>query len=200
MWLRRLATLLLYQLMSITMAGCFRTLWQICKASKSTYATSDKNPPVTKCHLLLTGSFMFCSFESYTLDLISKCCPFFLLLRQEEVKHIVERCMLIREVLGDRLRLLGTPGSWDHLTKQGGLYCHTGLNGEYVCIVIKYSSCFLPVQLKAVTLISVHWHSIRGNIYLQNSYCPLDYLKEPHVMRTTLITANQYLLFKDIVE
>ncbi|XP_049907939.1 putative aspartate aminotransferase, cytoplasmic 2 [Epinephelus moara] len=51
---------------------------------------------------------------------------------QEEVKHIVERCMLIREVLGDRLRLLGTPGSWDHLTKQGGLYCHTGLNGEQV--------------------------------------------------------------------
>ncbi|XP_055368041.1 putative aspartate aminotransferase, cytoplasmic 2 isoform X2 [Betta splendens] len=47
---------------------------------------------------------------------------------QEEVKRIVERCRLIREVLRARLRLLGTPGCWDHLTQQRGLYCCTGLN------------------------------------------------------------------------
>ncbi|XP_075960347.1 putative aspartate aminotransferase, cytoplasmic 2 [Anarhichas minor] len=51
---------------------------------------------------------------------------------KEEVKCIVERCMMIREILRDRLRLLGTPGCWDHLTQQGGLYCFTGLNGEQV--------------------------------------------------------------------
>ncbi|XP_037337569.2 putative aspartate aminotransferase, cytoplasmic 2 [Pungitius pungitius] len=51
---------------------------------------------------------------------------------KEEVKRIVERCMLIREILRERLRLLGTPGCWDHLTQQGGLYCFTGLNGEQV--------------------------------------------------------------------
>lgn len=50
--------------------------------------------------------------------------------RQREVKCIVERCILIREILRERLRLLGTPGCWDHLTQQGGLYCCTGLNGE----------------------------------------------------------------------
>ncbi|XP_034548788.1 putative aspartate aminotransferase, cytoplasmic 2 [Notolabrus celidotus] len=49
---------------------------------------------------------------------------------QSEVKHLVERCMLIREILRQRLRLLGTPGCWDHLTQQGGLYCCTGLNGQ----------------------------------------------------------------------
>jgi len=40
------------------------------------------------------------------------------------------KCMLIRELLRERLRLLGTPGCWDHLTQQGGLYCFIGLNGE----------------------------------------------------------------------
>uniref|UniRef100_A0A3Q4ICX5 aspartate transaminase n=1 Tax=Neolamprologus brichardi TaxID=32507 RepID=A0A3Q4ICX5_NEOBR len=49
-----------------------------------------------------------------------------------EVKHIVERCMLIRAILREKLRLLGTPGRWDHLTQQGGLFCCTGLNGEQV--------------------------------------------------------------------
>lgn len=50
--------------------------------------------------------------------------------RQGEVKHIVERCMLIRAILREKLRLLGTPGRWDHLTQQGGLFCCTGLNGK----------------------------------------------------------------------
>ncbi|XP_040010649.1 putative aspartate aminotransferase, cytoplasmic 2 [Xiphias gladius] len=51
---------------------------------------------------------------------------------QGEVKRIVERCMLIRDILREKLRLLGTPGCWDHLTRQGGLYCCTGLNDQQV--------------------------------------------------------------------
>uniref|UniRef100_A0A3P8T470 aspartate transaminase n=1 Tax=Amphiprion percula TaxID=161767 RepID=A0A3P8T470_AMPPE len=51
---------------------------------------------------------------------------------QGEVKRIVKRCMLIRAVLREKLRLLGTPGCWDHLTQQGGLFCCTGLNGQQV--------------------------------------------------------------------
>ncbi|KAK5932882.1 hypothetical protein CgunFtcFv8_004554 [Champsocephalus gunnari] len=51
---------------------------------------------------------------------------------KEEVKHIVERCMLIRELLRERLRLLGAPGCWNHLTQQSGLYCNTGLSEDQV--------------------------------------------------------------------
>uniref|UniRef100_A0A672H4I3 aspartate transaminase n=1 Tax=Salarias fasciatus TaxID=181472 RepID=A0A672H4I3_SALFA len=51
---------------------------------------------------------------------------------QGEVKHMVERCMLIRAVLREKLRLLGTPGCWNHLTQQGGLFCCTGLNDHQV--------------------------------------------------------------------
>ncbi|XP_034025834.1 putative aspartate aminotransferase, cytoplasmic 2 [Thalassophryne amazonica] len=49
-----------------------------------------------------------------------------------EVKHTVERCKLIRELLRERLRLLGSPGCWDHLTQQSGMYCCMGLNGQQV--------------------------------------------------------------------
>ncbi|XP_022608369.1 aspartate aminotransferase, cytoplasmic-like [Seriola dumerili] len=51
---------------------------------------------------------------------------------QGEVKRMVERCMLIRDILREKLRLLGTPGCWDHLTQQGGLFCCTGLNDQQV--------------------------------------------------------------------
>ncbi|KAK5871545.1 hypothetical protein PBY51_004423 [Eleginops maclovinus] len=62
---------------------------------------------------------------------------------KEEVKYIVERCMLIRELLRERLRLLGTPGCWDHLTQQSGLYCNTGLNNDQVEFLSKRRHVYL---------------------------------------------------------
>ncbi|CAJ1068468.1 putative aspartate aminotransferase%2C cytoplasmic 2 [Xyrichtys novacula] len=62
---------------------------------------------------------------------------------QGEVKHLVERCMLIREILRQKLRLLGTPGCWDHLTEQRGLYCCAGLNGEQVEYLTNRSHIYL---------------------------------------------------------
>ncbi|XP_026176465.1 putative aspartate aminotransferase, cytoplasmic 2 [Mastacembelus armatus] len=62
---------------------------------------------------------------------------------QGEVKQIVERCMLIRHILQERLRLLGTPGCWDHLTQQGGLYCCIGLNGQQVEFLSKRRHVYL---------------------------------------------------------
>lgn len=56
-------------------------------------------------------------------------------LRQDSVKAIAERCMLIRERLRERLRLLGGPWHWDHIIKPGGLYCCFGLNSELYIIV-----------------------------------------------------------------
>nr|XP_046243136.1 putative aspartate aminotransferase, cytoplasmic 2 [Scatophagus argus] len=62
---------------------------------------------------------------------------------QGEVKRIVERCMLIRHILRERLRLLGTPGCWDHLTQQGGLYCCTGLTDQQVDFLSKRRHVYL---------------------------------------------------------
>ncbi|CAL8247631.1 unnamed protein product [Merluccius merluccius] len=62
---------------------------------------------------------------------------------QEGVRHMAARCMLVRELLRAKLRLLGTPGCWDHLTQQTGLYCCTGLNVEQVEYLSKRKHIYL---------------------------------------------------------
>ncbi|KAA0713706.1 Aspartate aminotransferase, cytoplasmic [Triplophysa tibetana] len=49
---------------------------------------------------------------------------------QEGLKAMAVRCMLIRERLHERLRLLASPGCWGNIIKPGGLYCCIGLNGD----------------------------------------------------------------------
>ncbi|XP_028852506.1 putative aspartate aminotransferase, cytoplasmic 2 [Denticeps clupeoides] len=56
---------------------------------------------------------------------------------QAGIRGAVERCMLVRESLREKLRLLGSTGQWDHLIKQGGLYCSTGLNDQQVEFLAK---------------------------------------------------------------
>ncbi|XP_041643673.1 putative aspartate aminotransferase, cytoplasmic 2 [Cheilinus undulatus] len=76
---------------------------------------------------------------------------------QGEVKHLVERCMLIREILRQRLRLLGTPGCWDHLTQQRGLFCCMGLNGTQVDFLSKRRHIYLlPSGCLNVSAINGH--------------------------------------------
>ncbi|CAL8342714.1 unnamed protein product [Lota lota] len=62
---------------------------------------------------------------------------------QEEVWQMAARCLLVRERLREKLRLLGTPGCWDHLTQQTGLYCCTGLNVEQVEYLSKRKHVYL---------------------------------------------------------
>lgn len=40
--------------------------------------------------------------------------------------------MLIKEKVKEKLRLLGTPGCWDHITNQSGTHCYLGLNCKYL--------------------------------------------------------------------
>lgn len=54
------------------------------------------------------------------------CCFFFG--RKQSLKGLVENIMLIKEKVKEKLRLLGTPGSWDHITDQNGPHSYLGLN------------------------------------------------------------------------
>lgn len=54
------------------------------------------------------------------------CCLFFG--RKQSLKGLVENIMLIKEKVKEKLRLLGTPGSWDHITDQNGTHSYLGLN------------------------------------------------------------------------
>lgn len=39
--------------------------------------------------------------------------------------------MLIKEKVKEKLRLLGTPGSWDHITRQSGTHGYLGLTCKF---------------------------------------------------------------------
>ncbi|XP_047573037.1 putative aspartate aminotransferase, cytoplasmic 2 isoform X3 [Lutra lutra] len=49
---------------------------------------------------------------------------------KQSLKGLVENIMLIKEKVKEKLRLLGTPGSWDHITDQNGSHSYLGLNGH----------------------------------------------------------------------
>ncbi|XP_060787338.1 putative aspartate aminotransferase, cytoplasmic 2 [Neoarius graeffei] len=62
---------------------------------------------------------------------------------QEGLKGTVERCMLMKEYLREKLRLLGSPFTWEHLTKSGGLYCCIGLSVQQVDFLVKQRHVYL---------------------------------------------------------
>lgn len=44
---------------------------------------------------------------------------------------MVDRIITVRLGLKERLEKLGTPGKWDHIVQQKGMFSFTGLSGEY---------------------------------------------------------------------
>lgn len=57
---------------------------------------------------------------------LNSCCLFFC--RKNSLKVLVGDVMLVKEKVKEKLRLLGTPGSWDHITDQKGPNSYLGLN------------------------------------------------------------------------
>lgn len=47
------------------------------------------------------------------------------------MKTMADRVLLMRAQLKEKLQALGTPGTWDHITEQIGMFSFTGLNREY---------------------------------------------------------------------
>lgn len=47
---------------------------------------------------------------------------------KQNLKGVVESIMLIKEKVKEKLRLLGTPGCWDHITNQNGTHGYLGLD------------------------------------------------------------------------
>lgn len=43
---------------------------------------------------------------------------------------MADRVLLMRDQLKAKLQELGTPGTWDHITQQIGMFSFTGLNRE----------------------------------------------------------------------
>ncbi|KAL8173874.1 UNVERIFIED_CONTAM: hypothetical protein K2H54_030572 [Gekko kuhli] len=63
--------------------------------------------------------------------------------RKLSLRMVVERIMLIREKLKEKLRILGTPGSWEHLTAQSGMCSFIGLHSSQVEFLVKHKHIYL---------------------------------------------------------
>uniref|UniRef100_A0A8D2LKU9 aspartate transaminase n=1 Tax=Varanus komodoensis TaxID=61221 RepID=A0A8D2LKU9_VARKO len=61
----------------------------------------------------------------------------------ECLQTLVKRIMLIREKLKEKLRILGTPGSWEHITEQSGVYSFTGLLPSQVEYLARHKHIYL---------------------------------------------------------
>ena len=50
------------------------------------------------------------------------------LYRKATLKDMGSRILQMRSLLYERMRALGTPGTWDHIVQQRGMFCYLGLS------------------------------------------------------------------------
>jgi len=43
---------------------------------------------------------------------------------------MAQHIQTVRQLLYQKLKALGTPGNWDHIVQQNGMFCYTGLSCE----------------------------------------------------------------------
>ncbi|XP_012506552.1 PREDICTED: putative aspartate aminotransferase, cytoplasmic 2 [Propithecus coquereli] len=63
---------------------------------------------------------------------------------KQSLKEVVENIMLTKEKVKEKLRLLGTPGSWDHITEHSGTHGYLGLNPQQVEYLVKKKHIYIP--------------------------------------------------------
>ncbi|KAI1887038.1 hypothetical protein AGOR_G00201920 [Albula goreensis] len=62
---------------------------------------------------------------------------------KDNVKTMADRVLLMRAELKAKLQALKTPGTWDHITQQIGMFSFTGLNPKQVEYMIKEKHIYL---------------------------------------------------------
>ncbi|XP_055972640.1 putative aspartate aminotransferase, cytoplasmic 2 [Sorex fumeus] len=56
---------------------------------------------------------------------------------KQSLSEMVENILLVKEKVKEKLRLLGTPGVWNHVTDQKGSHCYLGLSAQQLDYLIK---------------------------------------------------------------
>ncbi|XP_030058780.1 aspartate aminotransferase, cytoplasmic [Microcaecilia unicolor] len=100
-----------------------RVLSQMEKIARTTWS----NPPSQGARIVattLTSSDLFAEWK-------------------HNVKTMADRVLLMRSELRSRLEKRGTPGTWNHITDQIGMFSYTGLNPKQVEYLIKEKHIYL---------------------------------------------------------
>lgn len=61
----------------------------------------------------------------------------------EHIKEMSSRIIRMRKLLKEKMVALATPGDWEHITNQIGMFCYTGLNEQQVAHIIKEHHVYL---------------------------------------------------------
>uniref|UniRef100_UPI00358FD994 aspartate aminotransferase, cytoplasmic n=1 Tax=Myxine glutinosa TaxID=7769 RepID=UPI00358FD994 len=75
------------------------------------------------------------------------------------VTSMAERVKLMRQQLYDKLSQLGTPGTWEHITKQIGMFSYTGLNRAQVDFLIREKHVYLMASGR-INMCALNSHNI----------------------------------------
>uniref|UniRef100_A0A8C4XW84 aspartate transaminase n=1 Tax=Gopherus evgoodei TaxID=1825980 RepID=A0A8C4XW84_9SAUR len=78
---------------------------------------------------------------------------------KQSLRMLAEKIMLILEKLKEKLRILGTPGCWDHLTAQSGTRSFTGLLSSQVAFLEKHKHIYL-LGNGQVSVCSINSHNL----------------------------------------
>lgn len=79
---------------------------------------------------------------------------------------MADRVLLMRAQLKEKLKALGTPGTWEHITEQIGMFSFTGLNRKHL----------LYLRFLYLNFIQ-NFHPLGLNSYFFESKC--HYLEKP---------------------
>uniref|UniRef100_A0ACB8FA75 Golgi Transport n=1 Tax=Sphaerodactylus townsendi TaxID=933632 RepID=A0ACB8FA75_9SAUR len=83
------------------------------------------------------------------------------------VKTMADRVLLMRAELRSRLETLGTPGTWNHITEQIGMFSFTGLNSKQVEYLIKEKHIYLMAsgRINMCGLTTTNLDYVAGSIH-----------------------------------
>ncbi|XP_059587794.1 LOW QUALITY PROTEIN: putative aspartate aminotransferase, cytoplasmic 2 [Alligator mississippiensis] len=78
---------------------------------------------------------------------------------KQSLRAMAEKIMLIRAKLKEKLRILGTPGSWEHITTQLGTHSFMGLLPVQVAYLVKHKHIYLHTDGQ-VSMCSINSHNM----------------------------------------
>uniref|UniRef100_UPI00398EFBAE aspartate aminotransferase, cytoplasmic n=1 Tax=Pristiophorus japonicus TaxID=55135 RepID=UPI00398EFBAE len=95
---------------------------------------------------------------------------------KDNVKTMADRVLLMRAQLKEKLQKLGTPGTWDHITQQIGMFSFTGLNPSQVDYMIKKKHIYLlasgRINMCGLTTGNLDYVAESINEAVMSSQCP----------------------------
>jgi len=104
--------------------------------------------------LLFCFFFFFFFFESKKMNL-----KIFFKKRESNVKQMAERIKLMRKALYDALIQQKTPGKWDHIVNQIGMFTFTGLTSKFHLNLLFFFSFFFLNFFFIIIMLNIFSHT-----------------------------------------